>query len=512
MMHNKYVILLLLSVLPLMGQAQSASLQELVNKKQFMKVIALADSLTPADSADYVTMSAIGQAYEGVLDYKKAYQCYEYCLQKDTTNVEAMSALARVAMNLGKAAVAKDCFLKVLANDSTDFYANYQLARLYAQIGDYEKAVAQFNVLRDQDTTVVNPVIYRNIADCYMKMNSIQAAAICYFRAYGVNRENAGLAHALVNSLLRLGDANVADALAICDTALYYNPGNQALRRSKAMGLYMTKAYAKADTLYSGLLAEGDSSFFTLKYGGASRYYAGRALDAVDYLEKAHLKDTTDVEATLLLGAALGKTYDRKRAFELFDKAEVMMQPARALTNLLISARGETLFKDGRTREGELLFYKAWQADKERLDLLFRIDQKMFNWGPSYESDEERSRALFIKNLFLNECFKARRGLKGFHVYRPFLQYMYEEAFFQKKNELIMIAPDGKKSKLSVDDLKLLIDKLPEIPPAEQERIRQMQEMEKTRKDNNKPMEKLDENSEAFKAGMKAAEELRKQE
>ncbi len=49
MMH-KYTVLLLLSVLSLMGQAQSLSFQELLNKKKFTEVIALADSLTPADS------------------------------------------------------------------------------------------------------------------------------------------------------------------------------------------------------------------------------------------------------------------------------------------------------------------------------------------------------------------------------------------------------------------------------------------------------------------------------
>jgi len=69
MMH-KYTVLLLLSVLSLMGQAQSLSFQELLNKKKFTEVIALADSLTPADSADYVTMSAIGQAFRGGFGYK----------------------------------------------------------------------------------------------------------------------------------------------------------------------------------------------------------------------------------------------------------------------------------------------------------------------------------------------------------------------------------------------------------------------------------------------------------
>ena len=56
-MKCKFSLLLFLCVLSLWGQAQSLNLQELVNKKQFQEVVARADSLTPADSADYATMS-----------------------------------------------------------------------------------------------------------------------------------------------------------------------------------------------------------------------------------------------------------------------------------------------------------------------------------------------------------------------------------------------------------------------------------------------------------------------
>lgn len=509
---HKYTVLLLLSALSLMGQAQSLSLQELISKKKFAEVIAQTDSLMAADSANYVTMSAIGQAYEGVLEYNEAYQYYKRCLQMDTTNIDALSSVARVAMNLGKASVAKDCFLKVLASDSTDFYANYQLARLYSQVGDYENAVLQFNVLRDQDTTKVNPVIYRNIADCYIKMNAILPATICYFKAYSVNRENAGLASALVNCLLRMGGPNVADAISICDTALYYNPGNHSLRRSKAMGLYMNKQYPSADSIYQQLLAEDDSTFQTLKYGGASRYRAGRAMDAIEILEWAYRKDSTDVETNLLLGAALGKTYDRKRAYELFDKAEILMQPADALVNMLLISRAETLQKDGRQRDAEKLLYKAWLANKDRLDLLFRIEREYSNWGPEHGSDEDRERALFAKVTFLKECFLTGQKLRGFHRYRPILQYMYEDAFFTKKNELVMIAPDNKKSKISVEDLKSIIDRLPqikELPDAERQYYQQMEEIFNKRRENaqgNKNADSANKNSEALKAGMKAAQ------
>ena len=138
-MKCKFSLSLFLCILSLCGQAQSLTLQELVNKKQFQEVIARTASLTPADSADYATMSAIGQAYEGLLRYKDAYRCFSYCLKMDTNNVDALNAVARNAINFGRIAEAKRCYHKVLETDSMNFYANHQLARLYYQLGDMVK-------------------------------------------------------------------------------------------------------------------------------------------------------------------------------------------------------------------------------------------------------------------------------------------------------------------------------------------------------------------------------------
>ena len=143
----------------------------------------------------------------------------------------------------------------------------------------------------------------------------------------------------------------------------------------------MNRDYSRSDSLYSHLLAQGDSSFLTIKYGGASKYYAGRQLDAIPLLELAYVQDTTDVEVNLLLGASLGMTYDRKRAYRLFDQAEALMQPDKALTNLLLVSRWETYWRDGRSDEAMRLFYTAWQQQKERLDYLYRIDRQLDNWG-----------------------------------------------------------------------------------------------------------------------------------
>lgn len=74
-------------------------------------------------------------------------------------------------------------------------------------------------------------------------------------------------------------------------------------------------------------------------------------MPSVDILDMAYEQDTTSVEVCLLLGSALGKTYDRKRAYDLFDRAEKGLEPNRFLVNQLLAFRAETYQKDGRYKE-----------------------------------------------------------------------------------------------------------------------------------------------------------------
>ena len=445
------------------GNAQEFNWQDLVNRKQYAAVIAHADSLTLADSSNYEIMNAIGQAYEGMLRYQKAYDYYRLCFSMDTTNLDILNILARTATNLGRAEDAERYFHQVLSADSSNFYANYQLARLYFQLGEYEKAVDAYEKLQAQNED--NTVLYRAIGDCYTRMEQYPSATTAYFQAYNLNRENAGLAVALVNSLYRMGASSpdyISEGIAICDTALFYNPGNRQLLRSKGLGLYIVKQFVQADSVYSSLLADGDSTYLTLKYGGASKYYAGLYMPSVDILDMAYEQDTTSVEVCLLLGSALGKTYDRKRAYDLFDRAEKGLEPNRFLVNQLLAFRAETYQKDGRYKEASRLYYEAWKKNPERLDFLAAISHMYSEIDVSkFQSEEDRQRGLFILVLYMNESLK-KADERTMVFSRALLQSFYEDMFFRNVAEETMIDPDGKKSKISIVDLRNLINQLPE--------------------------------------------------
>ncbi len=384
---------------------QSTGWLDKLNKKQFREILQEAEPLSPADSADFQKMYILGQAYEGLLKYREAYQVYTHCFRMDSLNVDLMNTLGRTAVNLGKAKDAQFYFRQVLENDSSNFYANHQLARLYFQSGDYEQAADQYHLLEEQDPE--NPAILKSLGDCYIKMEETMIGASYYYSAYDRNKENAGLASLLINTQLRMGGDFVVEALSLCDTALFYNPDNMQLLSNKGMALYINKKYAEADTIYTYLLEKGDSTYMNLKYGGSVRYYAGFAMNAIHPLEIAYAMDTTSVEVPLLLGSALGKTYDRKQAYEMLDVAERNMQPLPLLVTQLQLFRAETYQKDGNYAEASRLYYQVWKENPKRLDLIYKITNMYFEQKQEdYKSEENRQRGLFGSVLFVREFFK----------------------------------------------------------------------------------------------------------
>ncbi len=443
--------------------AQQAGLQEKLQHKQYAAVLAMADSLAPAGSASYATLFAFGQAAEGLLKYPEAYGYYQRCLEMDSTLSDTWSALARTAASMGRASEAETFFRKVLEADSLDFYANLQLARLYYQSGEYQKALEKYARLQAED--VENPVLWQAIGDCYTKQELISDAAIAYFKAFGYNPRHAGLAHALVNTLLRLGGDFIAEAVTVSDTALVYNPGHRQLLRSKGMALYMSRQYNVADTLFSRLLAEGDSSYLTLKYAGASKYNAGMYMASIEPLELAYEQDTTSAEVCLLLGSALGKTYDRQRAFTLLDQAEKSMQPNPFWLNQLSLFRAETHAKAGNRLEAARLYYGCWKKNPDRLDILFSLQQL---YGATsvkdYPTDAERQRGLFASYLYTTRYLDRETPPKSSLVFlQKLFRSLYEDLFFRGQAEQPLLAPDGTKSVLSLVDLRSLLGRIEQL-------------------------------------------------
>lgn len=445
-------------------RGQTSSLQELIGKKKFAEVIRLSERFTAADSAKVESVFCLGQAYEGLLKNREAYRCYTYCLQKDTTDIDLWAAAGRTAGALGLTQKALSCFQKILRNDSTDFSANYQIARLYMQQGDYEAAVYNFSYLLQFDKN--NPVVWKLLGDCYSQLQTMESSIgmlLAYGTAFSLNPENASYGHLLANALMpmeKMGD----QAILICQTALSYNPGHRVLQRDLGMAYYTERRYSKADSVFSSLMEQGDSSYLTLKYAGASRFHANMYMNAVEPLEKALEMDTTSVEVYLLLGGALALSYDRPRAFKLFDKAEFYMQPKPEWASMIALYKAEAYKRMGKLLEANRFYSKSYRIRPKR-SLLYEMAQLFYRYRADSEEEAYRDRGLYnavaLADTVLQDPKADRRTLT---YYKDYLRTFREAMFFKGLKKHPMISPEGKNASISIGRLDALISQIPDPP------------------------------------------------
>ena len=458
MSYKPTLFLILFCLLPFKGLAQKkAAFQELLNQKQYTKIIASANALTKADSTDYDIMYIIGQAYDGMLRYKMAYIYYDHCYRMDTTRIDIINTLARSAINTGRTAGAERFFLKALEADTLSFYANNQLANFYYQSGEYVKAISIYQRLLDIDEK--NPALLRALGNCYTKTDAVFPAIFSYSQAFNYNPENAGLAGTLINSMLGAGGHFLREAISVCDTALHYNPNNRQLLQHKGMVLYANERYAEADTIYAALMVAGDSTYTTQKYRGLAQYHTKQFANAVKQLESAYIMDTTSIDVCMYLGAALSQTKNFERAFTLFDQAEEGMKPPASYSILLKSFRADTHKNNNQKKIASRLYYELWKERPKRMDFLSHIYQMNMKYPLDYEKPEEQQAALFIQILFTQKVLdlKQKEHSSFISSMRMLLQKIRDHMFFIGKESLPMLAPDGNKSVITMDELQALI-------------------------------------------------------
>ncbi len=410
--------------------------------------------------------STRGVASEKLAQYRQAYQHYQLWLIADTLNPEALNAVARTALQLGRIKEAEEHYLKTYTLDSTNFDAELQLAKLYFQQKKYSASLAFYDHLLEQDSTNIS--FLRGAGECIERMGFLPIAMNYYNAAVELNKENASLAIVLINILLALHQANPEDSLSmameICDTAMVYNPDNKNLLQTKGVLYFIQENYPAADSTLSILVSGGDSSGINMRYLGLTKYRQNDYYDAIPYFEKLYVEDTTNVETILLLANCLRQTTDRNRALTLFDKAEKLMYPTNEERYNLALSRADTYRASGDTKNARKYCWEAYKLSKKnRTAILFRLAGLYYFGNKSLETIDrsEYEEGLFFHVLFLRE--PAMQNLRPESMYgtqamlsKIQLKKYAEDMFFKDVNKLRMTSPDGEVTWITAEELKQL--------------------------------------------------------
>ena len=463
-MKKWFTIVIYLVIGPINLFAQSSSYKELLFEGANKEVIELIRNEVPEMEITGDIAKILAQAYEGLLKYREAYTYYNRWLHADTLHIDALNATARMALQLGRMQEGEALYLKAYDIDSTHFNTGLQLAKLNYQLKRYDRAYDYYYALLLQDTTNVN--LLTNVGDCLNEMGDL-SAILFYEEAVALNLENASLAIALINILLGYRelepDVFINRSMIVCDTALVYNPGHNALLRSKGVIHYLAREYFECDSVMRGLIASGDSSVVNFKYVCLANYSRNIFYPALPYMEYYYQSDPTNIEAVMMLAVSLGRTYDQKRAIALFDYVEKLMQHTEDLVYNLATQRGIVFAAMQNISEASKYYWQAAGAgDKRRraglrnLVGLYYFDEKRLEQA----SPELYARGLFAHVAFMRDMLDRsidETRSRYWASSKSILSLFLEDMFFKDLDRLQMWAPDGNKEWITREELRQLI-------------------------------------------------------
>ncbi|MCL2738520.1 MAG: hypothetical protein FWE30_03635 [Bacteroidales bacterium] len=459
---------LLLSILYCLAglglHAQSAQYKELLLNGKNKELIQLILSEIPEEQIAGDTARSLAQAYEGLLKYREAHTYYGRWLLADSNSIDALNATARMALQLGRIEEGKGLYGKAYSIDSTHFNTGLQLAKLHVQLKDYSKAYDYYYTLLLQDTTNIS--LLTSVGDCLYQMGERWDARYFYEEAVSLNKENASLSIILINTLLELRENDpkffMERAMTVCDTALQYNPRNSGLIQGKAMIHYLGKNYHACDSIMRGLIAAGDSSIVNYRYICLAKFEQGIFFEALPYMEHYYQNDTTNIEAVMLLAISLGRTYDRKRALLLFDRAEELMYPTKEQISDLALQRGIVHQANRNIAMAASHYWQAAQATGihrrdilARLVSLYPINRRQWdNADPAHYSPRLFANVTYLRTI--NKMPTYREVLSNIEYSQAILSLYLEDMFFKDVDRLQMESPDGKREWVTYKELQEL--------------------------------------------------------
>jgi hypothetical protein len=186
-------------------------------------------------------------------------------------------------------------------------------------------------------------------------------------------------------------------------------------------------------------------------------------------MEHYYRDDTTNVEAAMLLGVSLGRTYDRMRALYLFDQVEKIIQPSEEQLYNLAIQRGNVKKIDFKYFEAMQYYWHASQiGSKNRLAALSLMASVGFSpLAPTVKrtletaSPEQYAKALFAYVAYLKAVYELAPQMdkatqSNVTTAKHVLTLFLEDMFFKDTDRLQMESPDGKKEWITREALEKL--------------------------------------------------------
>lgn len=415
------------------------------------------------DKQSIETLRRFSAAYMATHDFERAWAVLQVITKRDTTHLESLLDMAAVADEMGLTDSVVEALERASSVDTLDRYVSHRLAQAYMSSERWGEALATSERLLAADST--DAKAWGVSGQCYQGIAMNGQSMDCYMRALNLDRENSFHAIRFLSILSKIGLPTefFAHAVSMCQEAMRANPRDRRLARLVGQYAFLAGLAPKADTIFMELLAQGDSSFVTLKYGGlTAQSVDNNGYRAHDLLLLAHQIDTTDVVTLLSLAQARYAIGHAKLAASDLDRLQKLISPDPYLLIKieLLSAdiAGRTGAPSGAVIEHRYKAYNMMDRGLQKANLLAKIYKDL---QIKREISERETQQLLFVSYLLATHHVLRGELTSFApLLQTTLRKAVEDSFFRGADQATMRSPDGKTSNISHDKINELIEQL----------------------------------------------------
>ncbi len=271
------------------------------------------------DTTNYRYFLLKGRILENLYRYDEAIITQEKALQLNPDDgMEAQAALATLYLLTGQPAASAQLYeqLATAKPQVTRWKVNWATA-LQAS-GKPKGALEQLKIVTQTDTT--NWLVYKNLGDCYYRLDSLWQAFHCYYCALKLYPNNKNL-YGMLTRILTTND-QIEGAIEVGKEAVTIHPTNVEAWKYLGIAYYKSGDARKAYNALQKALALGDSSFTAISHFGVISYHLRFYDQAEKSLLKAHQLDPKDINTMNYLASTYGINEKPQKGLDVLNELD----------------------------------------------------------------------------------------------------------------------------------------------------------------------------------------------
>lgn len=426
---SRFLILLLFTafscfILPANIRAQTSDYDKYLVMDKYDSIIYLAEKKINNFSADYydyfwlsVAQDRKGHLVASMKTLEEANRKYQYELIE--------KALAEKYYQTGNYPKAKLIYLSFISEGKPIGEWIFNLTGIYEFENRYDSTIHFLKVYYESDNLNYRTLI--KIAENYNRMNQPDSTIRYLLEALELTPENYYASRLLTGAYLQTEKYD--SALNICEIILAKDSLNLTFLKLKAFAYYQSDRKEEAARNYAMAVSLGDSSVLTYKRLGLSLIEMEEYDSAVNTLDLALKKDTSDYELYVSMGTAMARTLEKTQSLKYFDRALNLMEPDTSVVAFILENKANVI--------RETLSYPL------ALDLFLQVNELkpgipriLYAIGDLYmaQEDYEKSIPYFEEIIRIMEQRGSPGNLKSELIYnlsKRNIRYIREEKFFK---------------------------------------------------------------------------------